>query len=451
MSTVLVEEKEKSVTGPQTVGAKSVDFEGKLSNPGEIPWAQTVRKMRKHPTVKLARFLSIAPALAAEWAIEFDDEIDEAKRDEITKEVKRQIFPHRAKLLEQAFFGMIDFGWAPFELVWSPDWTLQDIKSLLQELTDILADKADGSFRGFYQAAQGESQAVTLKLEEGKVCLFNQNVEGTDWYGQGDSQAAEDHWNSALITEATARKYDRKTAGAHWWVQYPAGQTMYEGTLTDNGLIADSILAQLVANGSISTPRTADRLHLDMDVGKVGLNNDAWSIELIESTGTTSSSLNDRSRYLDAQIVRAYLQPERTMTEGKFGTKAESGEQQDLALTVVAHRLKLFLEALNRYVTNQVVVLFFGEDMRDKVKIISNPIEDEKQKFFRELYREILKTPDGALIELGQVDMDALREAAGVPSLPKAEAGMLVKTAPVNPDDEPIDPKPKETEPPEGT
>ena len=432
MSTPTVtDERPPSATGPQVVGAKSVDFSGVLTNPSGVTWAKTVREMRLHPTIKLARFLSVAPALAAEWAIEFDEDIEDAdKREEITKELKRQVFPHRARVLEQGFFGMIDFGWAPFELVWRADWSLADIKALMQDLTDILADAKDGSFIGFKQDAQGSTPLVTLKVEDNKCLLFNQNVEGTDWYGQSDSRAALDPWTSAKITEDTARKYDRKTAGAHWWIQYPPGETMYEGTLTDNGEIADKVLALLQANGSISTPRTADRLHLDMDIGKVGLDNAAWDIKLIESTGSTSSELNSRGQYLDVKMVRAYLQPERTMTEGKHGTKAESGEQQDIALTVVAHRLKLFLEALNKYVTNNVVVLFFGEEYRDKVRIISNPIEDEKQQFFRELYQLILAQPDGALMEMGSIDMDALREAAGVPSLPEAEPGLLVKTAP---------------------
>ena len=442
MSTPTVtDERPESTTGPQVVGAKSVDFSGTLTNPTGTSWAKTVREMRRHPTIKLARFLSIAPALAAEWAIEFDDDIeDEDKRQEITKELKRQVFPHRARVLEQGFFGMIDFGWAPFELVWKSDWTLGDIKALMQDLTDILADAKDGSFVGFKQAAQGSTPEVILKTEDGKCLLFNQNVEGTDWYGQADSTAAQEPWESAKITEETARKYDKKTAGAHWWIQYPPGETMYNGTLTDNGEIADAILALLASNGSISTPRTADRLHLDMDVGKVGLDNTAWDIKLIESTGSTSSELNARGQYLDVKMIRAYLQPERTMTEGNHGTKAESGEQQDIALTVIAHRLKLFLEALNKYVTNTVVVLFFGEEYRGKVRIISNPIEDEKQAFFRELYKLILAQPDGSLMEMGSIDMDALREAAGVPSMPEPEPGMLVKTAPV----EPTEPDPEE-------
>jgi hypothetical protein len=371
----------------------------------------TYRKMRKHPTIALARALSIAPIVAADWSVE--------KRDDDTPDgwvdfISNQLLPIREPLVDSAMEGGTDFGWQPWEKVFDTDSdgliVLRKLKPLLQDITEILVDRVTGAFEGFRQReAGGFGQAVTLPLENSLLIPFR--VEGTDWYGEPLLENARNAWNDWHASNKGARKYDEKVAGSHFVVYYPLGQTEDgTGTLVDNCTLARRILDSLEASGSIAMPATV-AAHVEDLAG----DNPAWRIEILADGSARQYSFGARLDYLDAQMARAMLIPERSVLQGQHGTQAEAGEHIDLALTHADLTHRHITRMVNWHVVDQLLSINYGQDARGAVRLVAAPIRDAKLSFLREVYVAFLANPSGFLEEYGLVDSEALKGALGIP------------------------------------
>ena len=162
-------------TGAQLFGSLTSNVLAKRSQRSY----KTYREMRLDPTLSLARQLVLAPVLLAQWSFESRD----GAPPEAAAFIEKQIRPIRIHLLRTAMLGCIDFGWQPYEKVYSYDgqrYTLQKLKPLLQDLTDILVDQETGAYIGLRQRTT--SKETTLEVAE--TFLVSLDVEGTDWYGQ---------------------------------------------------------------------------------------------------------------------------------------------------------------------------------------------------------------------------------------------------------------------------
>ena len=165
------------ITGPQVA---LLGFENPSEPELPIPylgdWYQKVKRIRRDPTIALVRQLAVAPVLIAPWSYEEEeDKAPEGARDFIEEVFK----PLRSRFLRQAFHGMIDYGWAPFEMIFEligGQVRLTKLKNLLTEFTEILIVEENGEFAGF-------KQGDDLYLDLNKSLLISQDVEGTQWYG----------------------------------------------------------------------------------------------------------------------------------------------------------------------------------------------------------------------------------------------------------------------------
>ncbi|MCA9324877.1 hypothetical protein KDA23_02300, partial [Candidatus Saccharibacteria bacterium] len=62
----------REITGPQLY-TSTIQYDGELTIRYLCEnWYRTVREMRRDPTIKMARLLSIAPAMVARWAVDAD-------------------------------------------------------------------------------------------------------------------------------------------------------------------------------------------------------------------------------------------------------------------------------------------------------------------------------------------------------------------------------------------
>lgn len=314
---------------------------------------------------------------------------------------------------------------------------IKKFKPLLHDITRILI-QPNGDFAGFRQYPNVNTPIDIV----GPIALnFAQFVEGSNWYGQSDLVAAEAPHKAHGATEATALKYDQKAAGAHWCIHYPVGRSPYNGeTEVDNGVIANDILGKLQANGSIAIPNNVVRFVQDMANGSK--ESTGWKIELIESTASISSSLETRLKYCDTLITRALLQPERSLLEGKHGTKSESETQEDVALTMVEHRHGSARQILNEGPVQILNEAHLGSEFRHAVTIESEPIGRDEKQFLREIYKSFLTSSEGAVIEMDAINFDELREVVGVPSLTESEReeNELTSLTDENPFEEGTDP-----------
>ena len=238
-------------------------------------------------------------------------------------------------------------------------------------------------------------------IREHNAQLINLEVEGTNWYGRSVSEVTD-----ALVTNWTtvnnaADRYDKKTAGSHWVVYYPVGKTLYEGTETDNDKIARTLLNNLESSGAIAIPdEVQEWLDDDIDRDYKG----KWRVELLSDTGNASRTF-----------------PERSVLEGKFGTKAEAETHTDIGLATIDTKHQLIIDQINKQAINQLLILNWGEKAKGTVYIDKAPLVDSRFSTLKEIYRLIIQSPETIISETQQINLKALRDELAIPSVTNDE------------------------------
>ena len=388
---------------------------------GTMLWSQlniwpasyvTYRRIRKDPTIALARALSISPIVAGHWSVEADDDVP----DEMVEFIQQQFLPIRQPLLTSALLGGIDFGHAAFEKVFGLDEDglieLRKLKPLLPDITRIMVETDNGAFAGVTNTGH--------VLPPEKVLLIPFRVEGSNWYGEPLLENVRETYNEWRQANVGASRFDQKLAGTHLLVEYPPGfsEDQY-GARRENSLIAAEICQSFEASGSLAVLRDMAPF-----VDKFGVDTPGWKISFLEPAGGQQPLFVDRLKYLDSLKCRALLVPERSVTEGQYGTKAEAGEQIDLALTNCDLVHQEVTRLVNWYAVDQLLALNWGESWRGKVRLNAAPVRDANLAFLREVYKAFLANPSGFMEEYGHVDTDSLKSELGIPKAKEvAQAG----------------------------
>ena len=404
-------------TGPQLYGNISALASNELWNVSQAYYNE-YRAMRSDPTIAFARMLCVAPLVTAGWSYEADDDAPEGAKDFIEKTMEQ----HRIDIMKAAVEGYIDFGWAPFELVYAPTddgaITLEKVKKLLQDYTQILVDKRNGDWIGYRQfifkpdAAQADLPFIDLYVNEALHVVID--YEGTDWYGRALSENVRGVYNKAQDVEAAATRYDLKVAGAHWVIHYPIGTSPVNGVDKDNAEIADEMLGALKASGGFAVPRKIAQFADEMN-SSLSRAEDVWKVEILAAPTTGTQSFIDRLKYFDVMKIRGYGIPERAVTEGQFGTKAESETQSDFAITNFEMRHIVICEWVNFCATDNLLVLNYGPKAKGKVRVVPTPLTDSKKSFWQTLYSQLLFAPEVMPVELPNIDLAAMRKQIGLP------------------------------------
>lgn len=374
-------------------------------------WRRKVRTMRRQPTVKLARELCIAPILASEWSIKTKD----GAPDRAQEFIAENVLPLRIHLLRSSLFGCIDWGWQGYEKIFELDPVLRllrikKIKPLLQDITEILVEKETGAFAGFEQSVNEPSVALPLQ----DSLLVNIDVEGTYWYGEGAMRSVEYAYDNWKLCNDSNVRYDKKLAGAHWIIYYPVGKTPYNGVDTENDEIAKSLLNSMESSGCIAVPNSVeDWVNNQTDGG----GNKKWEIELKSAYPTSNVAFIDRLKYTDAMMVRAVGLPERAVLEGQFGTKAEAEAHADFAITNMELRHAIIIQVYNWHLVNHLLRMNYGKESENSVYIEPAPITDLKLQYIREVYKVFLSNQTHIDSEAERVDMQAMRDQLGVPTI----------------------------------
>ncbi len=425
-------------------------IDGVLSKVGQPPlWNRKVREMRHDPTLAFLRNLFRAPLLASDWTVESDaEEFKSAESD-----IEQNFIPRRHPLLRNALRGLYDFGWQPFETVWNYNTDaglleLKKFKPLLQDITDILVDPY-GDIRGLrnrptYLSALGlpmsyEGPWIDLNRDESMV--FSHDPEGTNWYGDAVMRAAElpyDSWNDC---EQAAQRFDKKLAGAHWVIYYPEGHSRYKGQEeVDNYDIAVDILRSLESSGRVIVPRVVNQAIEDLK----DLNEDklAWKIELLSVAATSEGSFVGRQRYIDSLKCRAMNVPERAVTEGQYGTKADAEAHADFAIDNMQMFQTDVLDQLNDWKVNFLLEVNHGKRFMGHVRLVAAPLSDAKRAQMRQLYLAYFNSQTGSAEEGDRLDWAAFTDELGYPTKqdgPGTPAGPPRIASPASPGQTPPD------------
>ena len=392
-----------------------------------LPSYKKLRQMRRDPTIALIRTLFFSAIWSADWVYE---KANDDTPQEWVDYIREQMEPCRRHLLANGALGCFDFGWAPFEKVLSINTKgqvqCQKLKPLLQDITEIVTELDTGRFLGF------RNGSVDLPVE--KSLLLHFDVEGTDWHGTSTLANAERPYDESLTTYDSARRFDKKMAGAHWIVYYPDESSEFDGQMVPNHEIAAKILKNLQSSGSVAIP-TAGSMGDAVDESK------GWKIELLDGKG--SFPFESRLQYLDTQKIRGLGFLERAVAEGKFGTKAESESHQDFVLTMIEYRHSCILELLNWHLVNQLLTMQFGADAENMVFITNAPLHDDQKNRLATVYDKIISTPEGMMLELDRIDVEALAEQVGVPrqELDDEEQVPLIQPTAPEPADQPPEPE----------
>lgn len=389
-------------------------------------WYRAIRAMRRDPTINLARILSVAPMLAAGWSYEETDEAPEGAKDWIEKELE----PFRLHLIQTGMLNCLDFGWQSYEKVYHYKQKdgkihIKKLKPLLPDLTHIRVNQDNGEFVGLQQfqnfASIERNAIINLSLDES--LLYYIDYEGTNWYGNSVTRIAEMPYRFAMIANKAAMRYDLKIAGSHWVVSYPIGSSLLNGVETDNLTIAQGIIQQLEASGAVAIPTMLASYIDDLNAvgGQFASEKRDWRVEILSDNSAGAGSFDTRLRYLDSLKFRAYGLPERSATEGQFGTKAEAGEHIDFALTHIEFRHQHFCQLTNYHLVNHLLKLNWGVDYENTVHIKPAPLTDESLAFFRQLYLKLLDLPTTEPREVAAIDFEALKDKLKIPIDPNYE------------------------------
>ena len=374
------------------------------------------RTMRKHPTIALARRLSIAPLLRASWSIEGEDASEE------TLELAQAVVDdNRAAFMAHACASLYDYGFAAFEQYLEPDpadleasmtgpcppvgfekrMTLR-VKPLLADFVKARVDAA-GAFAGVSVSSPGAYRPTILPLDQ---CIFlGLDAEAGQLFGVGYLENARSTYQSWQDVDDGAKRYDRKVAGTHLVLYYPPGSSIdAAGTETDNGVLAQQFLKMLESSGMVAVEAERQNF-LDMASAKLP---PAWHVEYLSDSSPRQGSFIERARYLDALLVRAFMLPERAILEGEFGTKAEAVAHQNLALQAMEATHEFLAEEFERQALSPYLALLVGAEQSKSLRLSAGPINREASLWKRSLLESIIaKRPE-------VVDLDALMDEMGL-------------------------------------
>ena len=434
-------------TGPQVIGATGLGALGGPANlaPRLAAGYETYRRMRRDPTIALARALAVAPVVAGKWTVRADADVPQKVRGWIDK----QFLTVREPLLETILkHGYVDFGHQGFELIWGLDadgrQCVVRFKPLLPDITEILID-GHGGLAGLRQRGKGDGSNLCeapsgraptagwsgkldlspfprqndVVLTGTSAMLVSFGGEGSNLYGEPLLENVREAWNDWRKANEVAARYDRKIAGAYLVLHYPSfGQGIDQnGAKLDNVYLAQRILDKLEAASGVAIGDVPSELAPGQDP-----NQTAWRLEVQGSAGGQQQGFVDRLRYLDSLKVRGMLLPERAILEGQHGTLAESQSQGDLALLqaeLVHHHLT---REINRQAVDPVLEANWGPAYRGKVRLEAAPLSDANQSFLRQLVTQVLADPKDFADLFRRADWSSIFDAVGLPQIKASSA-----------------------------
>jgi hypothetical protein len=339
--------------------------------------------------------------------------------EEMIDKVKDSFSSLRDRFLQQAVFGACDYGWQPFEVIYEPtdttDLRISNLKALLQDFTEILIYIDTGEFAGFTNRPVSSRDFRDVLVERDYALNITFQVEGTDWYGTSVFEALQGIMQSWDNVEDTASRYDTKIAGAAWVIKFPVGKTLYNGVKTSNDEIAADLMQKLRASGGICIPDEV-QAWFDDTIDTAQKVKAKWEVMLITADSSASTSFIDRQKYLDTLKIRAFGFPERSILEGKHGTKEEADVHGDVALSIVDTKHKLITDQLNAGPVKTFVRFHYGKEFENAVCIEPAPLVDNQFATVKDIYRMILQTPDALMQEVQNIDLNEMRDKLGIPS-----------------------------------
>ena len=400
---------EREVTGTQEVARSGVSgllgFSG--APRGDI---KTYQKMRNDPTIALARMTAMVPIRSMSWTVQADDDVPDDVVEFITTELQKHWF----QFIKDILLAW-DYGYQPFEKVWKADrnghWTYRKLKALAPGKTEIIVEKSTGEFLGFRQGK------VTIPLE--KCFLYTYDGEHGNLYGRSRNENVRATWHRHEELLKRVDSYVTKVAGVIPLVEYPMGKGRdASGSEVDNYDLAVRLLGQLGQGNGVAMPNTLSKFAEELV--RNGAQPDqvrAWHIEFLEPRSAHGSEFVELLRHFETLMIRGWLVPERTISEGQYGTKAEAETHMLAMKEMSALELHDILTNINQQIVDPLLYYNFGEDYEGRVYVIAEQADPALAEFFRELVLKIYGEPMNLDIAKAVLDFDSILDLANIPKL----------------------------------
>jgi len=372
----------------------------------------TYRFMRKHPRIAQVRGQVWNTILSGEWSWEVKEGTPENQ-----VELIKDMFEAQRRCVVNNSLYSLDYGVAMFEKVWEVRdgrYWLKESKPMSIDTTKILIDKDSGDFAGLrYGPQQSE-------LDVRKCWKVTYGSEAGEHYGQSRLEnIRETAWRDWLDAATELWLLSHKISGILPIITAPAGNFKDpDGNKHSWKANALETLKRLrdgcgVYFPSLSIPdnRSADNVAM----AKVSLIN--IDVKDFGNHAPAIAGILERMAANEDLMFAGYLRSSRTGMQSKHGSRADAQEHTDTDTTDCEMIDGLIAEAFNEQVVDDVLVLNFGESARGTVKVTPGKLRDVHREMDMLILKGILDDPDMRPQFLEQVDIDAITQRRGIPSV----------------------------------
>lgn len=364
--------------------------------------------MLRDSTIKLAIDVLTAMLVRQPWSFEGEDP-------ELNDSQEQMWRPYKDRIIRSALRGLMRDGWRCFELVFEVGeemtYQLAGLKALKADKTKPLVYEDTGEFAGVEtKNARGDD----IVIDERHILFADFDEDGFGELPEPLLRGVEGPFVRWEKCDEGAQRYDEKVAGGLMKITYPVGNTPYSpngGEETDNAIIAEDVAQSFKAAGYATIP-----VRVDTETGENV--NGGWVVEHVTSGAGLQPSFITRLKYLDALKLRAFGFPERSMTEGTFGTKSEAEQHSDIAVLVNLARHELIIKAVNRV---QEILNVANFDDKNICKVVAGKLDPSDRTLFSEIFKALMADPVFGDDIAQQVDIKALLDRLNVPTLDEAE------------------------------
>jgi hypothetical protein len=369
------------------------------------------RRIGSHPTVALARSIVSGPVLTAPWSYE---RRDDSVPDEWAHCVEGSLEALRPELVRDGIRAL-DYGWAPFEVVFADSGgriAVSRIKPLLWDWTEVLVD-AEGTVAGVVNRPPG---SAPVELLGNKAFVYTYDGEAGNPYGRSRHENIRRRWGeSEQICERLAQ-YLKKVAGLVVQLHYPDG-TSKDATGADrpNQWLAQSVLDAVSAGKSVMFPNlfasTDDPRAAAELAGK-----SQWVLSAFGGAGADHApGMLAALQYYDALLFRGWLRPERVGLESRHGSRADAAAHTETGAADATLLAQDLARAVNRQIVDPLLEMNFGREARGAVRVSPAPIESNAVGVATSVLQTLLGNPALAADLARLIDVPGLLRDVEIP------------------------------------
>jgi len=306
-------------------------------------------------------------------------------------------------------------GRASGETVWSgPALVYDRLVDVNPQTVPWLCKTPDGQLDGF---AQTGPRGIT-EISRGKSYVYSYDPEFGNLWGRPRIRDAHPYWVWKNWAAKAWQVWVQQKFAPNRVLRFPTTQNA-DGT--NNNDVAIAFANGLQALMNVALPNTKE-LNPNGTYGDY-----LWKFEELPTTDRGDAFIKYFDR-LCLEILRAIFVPERTFTEGQFGTKAEAESHANLFLLTLDAELFAQVHFAEVELLRPLLVVNFGADAvaRTPASYTVPGLGENERLVLYTILTTLLANP----LNQGAVDLRTLADTFGVPTVPVEEMAPAASAPP---------------------